>query len=214
MEAFERLLLKAQEIINSLEEWAERSRRHSIYVTEVVQSTPTYTPEAVDMELAEELKQALKGIVDGDLAAHMQKMTAEERVQFIEQTILPLVASKMSINYNKLEWLEEESRLCGYYNRTREVIALNMAYVASNDYKLLTILLNTIIHECKHARQWAAVEGADFGYSQELINKWKRNIEDYISPRESDEGYVKQPLEFDATEFANSIIDERIIFEK
>ena len=75
------------------------------------------------------------------------------------------------------------------------------------------MLLNTIIHECKHARQWAAVDGVDFGYSRELIEKWKRNFEDYISCRESDEGYAKQPVEFDASMFANTIYDENRIFQ-
>ena len=118
----------------------------------------------------------------------------------------------MSVTYDKLEWIEDD-RLCGFYNHSNKVIALNMVYISQDSEKLLTVLLNTILHECKHARQWAAVEGADFGYSQQQINEWKRNFDNYISPKESDEGYFKQPVEGDARGFANSIIDENMIFE-
>ena len=180
---------------------------------EVEESTSTYEPELVDVKLSEDLKYSLDKMVPSGLVAYMQKMTLEERTFFIEKKLLPLIASKMSIQYNSLEWFDNESNLCGYYDNSKKVIALNMAFLANDNEKLLTILLNTIIHECKHARQWAAVEGADFGYSQRQIAEWKRNFDDYISPRESDEGYFKQPVESDARGFANRIIDESVIFE-
>ena len=211
-ELFQRLISKARAIIDSINSWVRRIKRHREYLISVEESTPTYEPEMVDIELAEDLRNSLDKLAPGGLVSYMQKMTPEERVLFVEKNLLPLIASKMSISYDKLEWFEDD-RLCGFYNHNNKVIALNMAYLAQNSEKLLTIILNTIIHECKHARQWAAVEGADFGYSQHQINEWKRNFDDYISPRESDEGYFKQPVEFDARGFADSVIDENVIFE-
>ena len=211
-EVFERLIAKARSIIESIDAWIKRVNRHREYIEDVEVSTPTYEPEMVDVRLAEDLKRELEKMVPEGLVAHMQKMTPEERSSFIENILLPFIASKMSINIDRLEWIENDGRLCGYYNHTDNVIALNMAFLASDSEKLLTVLMNTIFHECKHARQWAAVEGADLGYSQHQINEWKRNFDDYISPRESDEGYYKQPVEEDARGFANSIIDENIIF--
>ena len=211
-ELFERLISKARTIIDSSNSWVRRIKRHREYLISVEESTPTYEPEMVDIKLAEELKTSLDKLAPGGLVAYMQKMTPEERVRFIEKDILPLIASKMSVTYDKLEWIEDD-RLCGFYNHNNKVIALNMAYLAKNSEKLLTILVNTIIHECKHARQLEAVEGADFGYSQRQIAEWKQNFDDYISPRESDEGYFKQPVEFDARGFADRVIDENVIFE-
>ena len=54
--------------------------------------------------------------------------------------------------------------------------------------------------------QWDAVAGRNaHGYSEGLIAVWKRNFQDYIAPEESDEGYVKQPVEWDASSFAESV---------
>lgn len=211
-ELFERLISKARAIIDSINSWVRRIKGHREYLISVEESTPTYEPEMVDIKLAEELKTSLDKLAPGGLVAYMQKMTPEERARFIEKDILPLIASKMSVTYDKLEWFEDD-RSCGFYNHNNKVIALNMVYLATDSEKLLTILVNTIIHECKHARQLEAVEGADFGYSQRQIAEWKRNFDDYISPRESDEGYFKQPVEFDARGFADSVIDENVIFE-
>lgn len=212
-QVFELLLSKARAIIESINSWIKRVKRHKAYIGDIEASTPTYEPEVVDVQLAEDLRRAIDSIAPEGLVAYMQRMTPEERVQFIENRLLPLVAEKMNINYDGLEWIEDEGRLCGYYSHSRKVIALNMAFVVTDSEKLLTVLSNTIIHECKHARQWAAVDGADLGYSQQLIAEWKRNFDDYISPRESDEGYFKQPTEIDASGFANSVIDENVIFE-
>lgn len=211
-ELFERLISKARAIIDSINSWVKRVRKHKAYIREIEESAPTYEPEMVDIKLAEELKNSLDKLAPGGLIAYMQKMTPEERVRFIEKNILPLIASKMSVTYDKLEWFEDD-RLCGFYSHDSKVIALNIAFTATDSEKLLTVLINTIIHECKHARQWVAVEGANFGYSQQQIDKWKRNFDDYISSRESDEGYFKQPVEVDARGFADSIIDENVIFE-
>jgi len=54
--------------------------------------------------------------------------------------------------------------------------------------------------------QYDAVSGRNtHGYSQDLIEKWRENYQDYIQPKESDEGYVKQPVEWDASCFAESV---------
>ena len=209
---FEPLISKARAILDSINSWVKRVRKHVGYIIDVEESTPTYEPEMVDIKLAEELKNSLDKLTPGGLVAYMQEMTPEERVRFIEKNILPLIASKMSVTYDKLEWFEDD-RLCGFYNHNNKVIALNIALLTQDSEKLLAVLLNTIIHECKHARQWAAVEGADYGYSQRQIAEWKRNFDDYISTKESDEGYFKQPVEFDARGFANSVINENVIFE-
>lgn len=85
-------------------------------------------------------------------------------------------------------------------------IALNELYLASDNDYILRVFINTIIHECKHARQWDAVAGRNtHGYSDELILKWRINFQDYIAPEESDEGYVKQPVEWDASSFAENV---------
>jgi hypothetical protein len=70
----------------------------------------------------------------------------------------------------------------------------------------------TIFHELKHARQWAAVLGEkDYGYSDELLQKWGENMQNYIPPYESDEAYRKQPMELDTFGFESILKGEREI---
>lgn len=212
-EAFEWLVSKAKAIFSRVETWIKRVRRHQSYIDEVLESTPIYTPEAPDIKLSEEIKARLNELVPTDMVEYLEHLSPEERGQFIEQRLLPEIASIMGIEYEEFEWFQAERGLCGFYNHSQKKIALNAIYLYSDSNKMLTMLLNTIIHECKHARQWAAVDGVDYGYSREQIEKWKRNFEDYISCRESDEGYAKQPVEFDASMFANTIYDENRIFQ-
>ena len=100
-ELFERLISKARAIIDSINSWVKRVRKHKAYIREIEESTPTYEPEMVDIKLAEELKNSLDKLAPGGLIAYMQKMTPEERVRFIEKNILPLIASKMSVQLHQ-----------------------------------------------------------------------------------------------------------------
>lgn len=209
---FSKLASVAHSIISNIESWITRIRRHQDYLEGVLASTPTYDPTEVDLKLVEELRRSMSTMAPEGIVSYLSEMPVEERASFIEETLLPAIATSMEISYSKLVWLETNERLCGYYCHGNREIALNAAYLVTNNPTLLTILVNTIVHECRHARQWAAVEGKDLGYSKQTIEKWKRNFTDYISSDESDEGYVKQPVEYDAAMFANSVINENEIF--
>lgn len=211
---FSKLATVAHSIISNIEAWIDRIRRHQYYLEGVIASTPTYHPTEVDLKIAEELRKSMSIMAPEGIISYLSEMPVEERARFIEDTLLPSIATSLEISYSKVVWMETDVRLCGYYCHRNREIALNAAYLVTNNSKLLTILVNTIIHECRHARQWAAVEGKDFGYSQQTVEEWRRNFADYISSDESDEGYVKQPVEHDAAMFANSVINENEIFDQ
>lgn len=211
-ETLERLKEKAVEIIDSLESWIRRIRRHRAYIREVEESASQYEAELVDLALAENLKELVNELAPEGLVTHVQKLSFEDRREYIEKVLLPQVASRMGISYDRLVWIEDNDGTCGYYQRATNTIAINSLYLSHDDPRLLTIVLNTIFHECKHARQWLAVNGVDFGYSKAFIERMKRNFDDYIDPKESDEGYFKQPAEEDARWLANAIVNEEVLF--
>ena len=208
-EVFEWLTYQAKSILEQFETWVRRIR----YIDQVVNSSPSYHPEAVDIKLCADMKDSLAQLAPMDIVSYLESQTPEERGQFIEQKLLPKIAQLMGISYDELDWFHAEKAYCGFYQHEERKIAINMTYLYSDNRKLLTILVNTIVHECKHARQLAAIDGVDYGYSKGLIEEWRKNYNDYISSDENDEAYAKQPIEFDASMFANSIIDENIIFE-
>lgn len=211
---FSKLASVAHSIISNIESWIARIRKHQDYLEGVLASTPTYNPTEADLKIIKELRRSMSIMAPEGIVSFLSEMPVEERARFIEETLLPVIANSMEISYSQIVWMETDKRLCGYYCHRNREITLNATYLVTNDPKLLTILVNTIVHECRHARQWAAVEGKDLGYSKQTIEEWKRNFADYISPDESDEGYVKQPVEHDAIMFANSVINENEIFDQ
>lgn len=211
-QGYEWLKAKAQAITGKIQSWVLRYRKsrqafkkHRKYLNEVLDSKLEYAPEEVDIKLSENLKQRLSGTHGGQIAEYLKTLSFPDRKEYIEKELLPLIASEMGVSPQFLGWYQEGTTL-GYYCEKKQGIAINEIYLADDNEFILRFIVNTIIHECKHAMQWDAVSGRHtHGYSTELIEKWKLNIQDYIRPHESDEGYLKQPVEWDASSFAESV---------
>lgn len=70
-------------------------------------------------------------------------------------------------------------------------------------------LMQTLIHEMRHAYQHAAVENPEnFNVSSETIEQWKENFKPGVYYRGEDyQRYVSQPIEYDAKSFAKQNTD-------
>ena len=209
---YEWLKAKAKSICDKVNAWYERYKqyrdrlkRHREYVDSVLDSSLDYSPEKTDIDLRERLTKVLGEIEGGKLFEHIKSLSFEKRKEYFEKTLLPLICKERNVTPDFIGWFQDNNTV-GFYRESDHGIALNELFLTTdNDYVLRTII-NTVIHECKHAMQWDAVSGRDtHGYSQNLINIWTCNFNDYISPEESDEGYVKQPVEWDASSFAESV---------
>lgn len=206
------LKAKAKSISETIQGWVDRYKkyreslkRHQEYIDAILDGGLEYNPEDVDIQLREKLKQVVGRLEDGELAEHIKSLSFEERKVYFEKILLPMIASEMGVAPTFIGWFQDENTI-GFYSETHQGIALNELYLASDNEYVINFMINTVIHECKHAMQWDAVSGRNsHGYSEQLISIWKRNFEDYIEPRESDEGYVKQPVEWDASSFAESV---------
>lgn len=207
---FGRVTDKFKKIAVSVKRWHERykeRRRKAKIVRETRRSTPVYTPEVVDTKIKTQLADKLNQINEGHVVEHIRALPLEERKEFFEETIVPLVASTMNADIKAIGWYDcNTSTALGQYCDADQSIELNIEYLSENDEYLLRHMVNTVIHECKHALQNDAARGRNtHGYSQELIVAWYRNINDYITPEEDLEAYVKQPIEWDARCFAESV---------
>lgn len=68
-------------------------------------------------------------------------------------------------------------------------------------------LLNTLIHESRHAFQEKAVQSPDsVTVSDKVIAAWKENMENYISSKYDFEAYENQEIEKDANYYADSVM--------
>lgn len=63
-------------------------------------------------------------------------------------------------------------------------------------------LMGTITHELRHAYQHQAVDNPEnFVVTEETIDVWETNFDNYISPSTDFDLYQEQPVEVDAREF-------------
>lgn len=92
----------------------------------------------------------------------------------------------------------------GGYNMKDNVISLNSNYLENPDS---SDLLDTILHESRHAYQLGAIEKPDsVSVDNETIAEWRDNLEFYIKPEWDHEAYANQPVERDADDFAKGIL--------
>lgn len=211
-QGYEWLKSKAKSICEKIQAWYERYKQyrarlkqHGEYLDSVLDSSLEYLPEQVDIDLRERLTEILGSLEGGHLFEHIKSLPFEKRKEYFEKMLLPLICKEMNVFPDFLGWFQDDKTI-GYYREADHGIALNELFLTTDNDYVLRMIINTVIHECKHAMQWDAVSGRNtHGYSQQLIDIWKRNFIDYISPEESDEGYVKQPVEWDASSFAESV---------
>lgn len=211
-QGYEWLKSKARSVVEKIQSWHERYKQqrerkiqHGNYVNEILDSDLAYLPEQTDIQLRQRLTSRLESLENGHLFEHFKSLSFEKRKEYIENVLLPMVCNEMNVSPSFAGWYQDNSTI-GVYCEDVRGIALNEMFIATDNDYVLRNIINTVIHECKHAMQWDAVSGRNtHGYSPQLIEAWRRNFADYIQPEESDEGYAKQPVEYDAASFAESV---------
>lgn len=96
----------------------------------------------------------------------------------------------------------------GSYSHSRRLVSINENYLTRKDsYQIM----QTIVHEMRHAYQHAAVDDPDsYEVSAETIAQWKSNFSNYKSTSDGSTTYaeyVSQPVEYDAKNFAKQFTD-------
>ena len=184
---------------------------HRKYIKNVKKTKYEYKPESIDITLSQNLKTKLDEI---KAVEEMSAKSPAERIDFVENTLVPQIIDTMDLDKTNLtfNWYNANNGELGYYSESDRSLNININVLNSTDTNAIKVVLNTVIHEFKHAQQYDEITGRkDHGYSKELKEKWKENMENYISPDESDEGYMKQPVELDAWEFADSVIPDGLL---
>ena len=103
-----------------------------------------------------------------------------------------------------LEFIEMESpHDLGAYDPEENRITLNSNLLESDSP---TKLMETLLHETRHAFQRYAVDYPDLvSVAEDTIAVWKDNFDYYIRPEWDYEAYVNQPVEADADAFAEKM---------
>lgn len=92
----------------------------------------------------------------------------------------------------------------GGYNHATNRIELNSKYLENPDCENL---LNTLIHESRHAFQKKCIDAPEsVTVKDNIIDVWKDNFVNYISPEFDFEAYENQEIEKDANYYADSVM--------
>jgi len=118
-----------------------------------------------------------------------------------------LVQDKLGIKKYPVIWESFDGKN-GEFRRISDQIVLNE--------NLHYDLFKTVIHECRHAYQWEAIDGInDHKVSEITLEKWENNFFNYKGDRIDWYlgSFYMQPVEFDTHCFANQLIDIRFFIK-
>lgn len=94
----------------------------------------------------------------------------------------------------------------GYASMSDRKIYINAHHLQINDSVALEHIVSTVIHELRHMIQYdTAAMRNTYGVPYERRRLWRYNMTHYIEVEYDMEGYLMQPLEFDARNFTNRV---------
>lgn len=188
-----------------------------------------YNPElekaevVTDLEMTESIADYLESVDEVNFE-NWSKLTIEEKkdvLNRIEQKIAE-IEHRPAI---RVEIEEMTPRNLGYHSNSEHKIALNSQYVGTNNPNFHREIINTIIHEGRHAYQHYNVDVKCIHESASRVKEWEQNFYDpewgyysykgqkiYIpfnDGKVKDVGYrlyAYQPVEIDARNFASDVL--------
>lgn len=155
-----------------------------------------------EVEMKKGCIEVVKDFYDNNLDMDYQEQGLEGRA-FISNSFYECVKEQMSINAD-LKFTPMSPNDAGGFDSRTNTIELNSNYLEKGE---CDDLLNTILHESRHAFQQKAINSPDtVSIKGNLIEVWKDNFKNYIPPQFDFEAYESQPIEADANYFADSVM--------
>lgn len=155
----------------------------------------------------ETMKKECVGVVEGFYNGGKEVLYKESGIADRLGLVLDFygqVKEVMGINA-ELNFVPMSGKTLGSFNPATNCIELNIGHLETPDCK---DLLNTVLHESRHAFQYRAIEHpASVSVNPELIDIWKNNFNHYITSGLDYEAYYNQPVEADAYAFADDILN-------
>ena len=171
-----------------------------------VKSTSLELPKANDVIDDVEMKKECIGIVKEFYGKELDLSFADTGLEGrceIATNFYKEVKQSMGIDA-ELSFVQKLPNDLGGYNPKTNCIELNSNYLEKTDCEGL---LNTILHESRHAFQGKCIQNPEsVTVKNNVIDVWKDNFQNYISPCYDFEAYENQEIEKDANYYADSIM--------
>ena len=204
------VVIEPSDLVESLFPSLESFRNHGVEKLEILH----------DSEVTEQIAEYLSGLEELRYE-NWKLLSLEERKQLLNKIENQIAAIEhrppLPVDVKKLK-----ASTFGYQDNFFHKIALNSIYVGSNSKDDYLDVIDTIIHEGRHAYQHYNVDKKLIHESASVVETWKQNFYDpkykyyngdtFIIPikgRLQDVGfrlYYYQPVEIDARNFASDVI--------
>lgn len=182
------------------------------------------TPEVLtDLEMTENIADYLETVEEFKFE-NWNKLSLEQKAEVLNRVEQNIAAIEHRPAL-KVELEQMEPRHLGYQSASENKIVLNTLYVSSNDPQMHREVLDTIIHEGRHAYQHYNVDVKSIHESGAEVATWRENFYDpqyqyYQSTGQKiiipyNDGsvhdvdfrlYYYQPVEIDARNFAEDVM--------
>ncbi len=152
--------------------------------------------EAVNQQIVDEMKNFFHSQDPGEYMVSLGSMEEKQKLimEFTQRLfeIYGLTDIKVVCEYM-------DASCAGFYHPSTKTLHLNMSFLTLDDPLLERDAIDTILHETRHAVQFAAIEGYNpLGFDHSTIREWVLNWKNYIRFQDDPVGYQNQPLEADA----------------
>ncbi len=170
--------------------------------------TPNKPVDTDDMSGLEKYEgvaaEALKLIFTRDVIANWQNMSMNDRAQYVV-AYTKYLNEALGLHLQTLGIEDLGDTTFGLHQGNS--IVVNSRLLDNGDLGELGKLIQNITHEMRHQFQMEAVNNPSaFDVPVQIINQWMHGFNNYINPEDSLEGYSKQPLEQDARDFADKVM--------
>ena len=204
------VVIEAFDLVESLFPSLESFRNHGVEKLEILH----------DSEVTEQIAEYLSGLEDLKFE-NWTKLSLEQRKELLNRIEHQIAAIEhrppLPIDVEKMK-----ASTFGYQSNYYHKIALNSLYVGSNSKNDYLEVIDTIIHEGRHAYQHYNVDKKLIHDSASVVNTWRENFYDPkyqyynsgsciipVKGRLQDVGfrlYYYQPVEIDARNFASDVL--------
>lgn len=165
-----------------------------------------------DREKIDETRELIRDMFGDNVAEKFKNASNVERINMVNDFAHRL-AKLYGLDDVDIDVVIDNVSLCGYYCHSQHqarfnILALTNGVDSPNYAALVKDMLDTVIHELRHAVQFKAVENDGFwNVDDKRRAAWASNVKNYISASTDMRGYMQQPLEADAYVFAGLVME-------
>jgi len=106
-----------------------------------------------------------------------------------------------------------KDKTIGSFSRIENITYISIKYLSSNKRQDHLDVIDTIVHECRHAYQWSNITDKRIELNDnneidnDLIDDWRENFKNYLDKETyGDDVYRNQPVEYDSFAFSRDVM--------